>query len=461
MKRVLIVGAGAAGQMIVNEMLHNHKAKDSYEVVGFLDDNENAETNSLPLLGKICQLREKIPALNIDLLLIAIPTANSQLIERILSDLDGINIEVKIIPGLIEIIDGNASYNQAREIEPSDLLGREEVTFDIEKITPYYKNKTVFITGAGGSIGSEILRQLLSLPIKKLVALGHGENSIHSVLQAIGKDPRFEYVIGDVKDKAKLQNSIKKHKPDIIFHAAAHKHVPLMETHPDEAIKNNILGTYQVAKVAREFGVAKFVLISTDKAVNPTSVMGASKRIAEQLILSMNKTSTTEFVLTRFGNVLGSRGSVVTVFNEQIKHGGPLTVTDPKMTRFFMSIREAARLVIKATTLTTGNIFILDMGRPVKIVDLAHRMIQLHGYQKGEIPVVFSGIRAGEKLYEEVLTNSEQLSTTDYEKLLVSQERTTFYPDHEIENVVAEFLEVGESYDVDKIRDYLISKVCK
>lgn len=468
MKNVLIIGAGAAGKMIANELRHNRSSKHQYHIIGFLDDDESLTAKAdIPVLGKIDTIKEQLNKYKTDAVFIAIPTASSLLIQKILNYLTDTDLEIKIIPGLIEIIEGDACCKQLRKIEPSDLLGREEITFEIEKISSYYENKTVFVTGAGGSIGSEILQQLLKLPIKKIVAFGHGETSIHTLLQTIGKEKRFSYVIGDVKDVAKLRWEIEKHRPDILFHAAAHKHVPLMEEYPDEAIKNNIIGTYQCAFTAKECGVKKFVLISTDKAVNPTSVMGASKRIAEQIILSMNQalpkqtnsSAGTQFILTRFGNVLGSRGSVVPIFSRQIENGGPVTVTHPEMTRFFMSIREAARLVIKSATVSKGNIFILDMGKAVKIHELAKTMIKLHGYHSTEIDIVFTGARPGEKLYEEILTDREKLSKTDYSKLLVSDEPSQFYQEKELPVLIQQLRELAESYDKEKIRQFLMNAI--
>ncbi|MCH5149888.1 MAG: polysaccharide biosynthesis protein, partial [Spirochaetales bacterium] len=308
--------------------------------------------------------------------------------------------------------------------------------------------------------GSELLQQILCLPVRRIVAFGHGENSIHALLQTVGDDSRFEYIIGDVRDRDKVMCEVQRVKPDIIFHAAAHKHVPLMEEYPDEAVKNNIIGTYNCCLAAVEGNVKKFVLISTDKAVKPLSVMGASKRVAEQIVLSMNgKKSKTHFILTRFGNVLGSRGSVVPVFQRQIQTGGPVTVTHPEMTRFFMSVREAARLVIKAASLKNGNIFILDMGRPVKIIDLAKSMILLSGHTIDEIPIKISGIRPGEKLTEEILTDTEELGKTEFEKLFISEEKNIFYEPDELELLMEDFLAVAQTYDKVSIRKFIMEQI--
>lgn len=463
MKTVIVIGAGSAGQMIVHELLHNTKKKNKYSIVGYLDDNAaliGQFFEGIPVLGKINEAANFVQKHNADTIYVAVPSASSVQIRHILESLYTVKAKIKIVPGMIEIIEGSATSSQLRPIKPGDLLGREEVTFDIEKLSPYYKDKTVFITGAGGSIGSELLQQILCLPVRRIVAFGHGENSIHVLLQTVGNDSRFEYIIGDVRDRDKLMCEIQRVKPDIIFHAAAHKHVPLMEEYPDEAVKNNIIGTYNCCLAAIEGNVKKFVLISTDKAVKPSSVMGASKRIAEQIVLSMNsKKSKTHFILTRFGNVLGSRGSVVPVFQRQIQAGGPVTVTHPEMTRFFMSIREAARLVIKAASLKNGNIFILDMGQPVKIIDLARSMILLSGHTIDEIPIKISGIRPGEKLTEEILTDTEKLGKTEFEKLFISEEKNIFYEPDELELLIDDFLTVAQTYDKTSIRKFIMEQI--
>lgn len=463
MKTVIVIGAGSAGQMIVHELLHNTKKKNKYSIVGYLDDNTaliGQLFEGVPVLGKINEAADFVQKYNADTIYVAVPSASSVQIRHILESLYTVKAKIKIIPGMIEIIEGSATSSQLRSIKPSDLLGREEVTFDIEKLSLYYKDKTVFITGAGGSIGSELLQQILCLPVRRIVAFGHGENSIHTLLQTVGSDSRFEYIIGDIRDRDKLMCEVQHVKPDIIFHAAAHKHVPLMEEYPDEAIKNNIIGTYNCCLAAIEGNVKKFVLISTDKAVKPSSVMGASKRIAEQIVLSMNgKESKTHFILTRFGNVLGSRGSVVPVFQRQIQAGGPVTVTHPEMTRFFMSVREAARLVIKAASLKNGNIFILDMGRPVKIIDLAKSMILLSGHTINEIPIKISGIRPGEKLTEEILSDAEELGKTEFEKLFISEEKNIFYEPDELELLIEDFLTVAQTYDKASIRKFIMEQI--
>lgn len=459
MKKVIIVGAGEAGKMVARELQSEYALFTKYKIIGYIDDNPAIrDVFGIKVLGKITDIKDLILVHDVDTVFIAIPSASSELIRRILDAINGSNVEIKIIPGFIEIIEGKVSYKQLRAFEPADLLGREEVTFEIDRISDFYRDKTVFVTGAGGSIGSEIFMQLFNLPVKQVVAFGHGENSIHELIQKVGKDPRFAYCIGDVKDYKKLDREMAKYKPDVVFHAAAHKHVPLMEEYPDEAIKNNIYGTYNCARAAIAHNVARFIFVSTDKAVNPSSVMGATKRIAEKIILSLNaEKSATKFTLTRFGNVLGSRGSVVPIFKKQIESGGPVTVTHPEMTRYFMSIREAARLVIKSATVTEGHIFILDMGKPVKISDLAKTMIRLSGYKENEIKIEYTGIRPGEKLNEEVLTSGEEITKSSFEKLFISTEKDVFYSREEIEEIIASFMHSADSDERQKLREQVLA----
>ncbi|MBS1985913.1 MAG: polysaccharide biosynthesis protein [Bdellovibrionales bacterium] len=450
-KKLIIVGAGEAGRMVATEILRTPALTGKYEITGFIDDDtQKTEVLGLPVLGPIREAEAVLKKHRADEVLIAIPSASRDLINSIVDVVFNSTARVKIVPGFHEIIEGNVTAREIRGIEPADLLGREEVGFDIEKIRSFYENKKLFVTGAGGSIGSEIFAQLLELPIREAIALGHGENSIYSLISRFGGDRRFRYVIGDMRDAAKMERELMRFRPDVLFHAAAHKHVPLMEDYPDEAVRNNVFGTLATARAAIAAGVKDFIFVSTDKAVNPTSAMGASKRLAERIVLSLNgHQKTTHFSLTRFGNVLGSRGSVVPVFQEQIERGGPLTVTHPEMTRYFMSIREAARLVIKSGSAARagGQIFVLDMGQPFKIVDLARRMIRMSGLSESDIPIVFSGLRPGEKMYEEVLTADEHLSKTDFSKLFVSTQREIPFSPAEVQSILAEFEEVIETGD--------------
>jgi FlaA1/EpsC-like NDP-sugar epimerase len=457
MKNLLIVGAGVAGSMVSRDILNNKNISRKYNLAGFLDDDVNKKNvGTIPVLGKISDAGTVIDEKKIDEVIIAIPSADKETINKIINDIYRSDIAIRIVPGLFEIVEGKVKFSQIRKIEPSDLLGREEVGFDVDKISPFYENKTVFVTGAGGSIGSEIFLQLFELPVKKVIAFGHGENSIHSLIMKLGGDRRFEYVIGDVKDLSKISREIALYSPDIVIHAAAHKHVPLMEDYPDEALKNNILGTYNAALASIKAGVKNFLLVSTDKAVNPTSVMGTTKRLSEKIILSLNSIQEgTVFRLTRFGNVLGSRGSVIPIFTEQIENGRPITITHRDIERFFMSVREAARLVIKSVTVEDGRIFILDMGQPVKILNLAKNLIKMYGYDENEIPIVFTGLRPGEKMYEEILTASESLKKTAFNKLFVSYESGNFFTGQEIEAVISEIEKAAGTYDGEFIKSTL------
>lgn len=452
MKNVLIIGAGEAGKLACSLIKENHKLNATYNIIGFLDDNLTGnKVLNLPVLGKISEASSVILQHKIDEVLIAIPSASNEVITRIFKNILPLKVSVKIVPGFYEIVEGSFDLRQIRKINIQDLLGREEVGFDVDKIAPFYEGKKIFITGAGGSIGSEILNQLSDLPVSEIIAFGHGENSIHSLILKFSNDPRFKYVIGDIRDTSKLRHEISKFKPDIIFHTAAHKHVNLMENYPDEAVKNNIIGTFNVADISSKYGVKDFILISTDKAVNPTSLMGATKRMAEKIVLSMNSFTDTSFKIVRFGNVLGSRGSVVPIFLQQIENGKPLTVTHPEATRYFMSIREASRLVIKSATVDNGNIFILDMGKPIKILELARNILYMHGYNEEEIPIVFTGLKKGEKLHEELMFKKENLSASRFEKLYISNEKECFFTRNQIARIIKEFKKISETYNKEKI----------
>ncbi|MFN3660652.1 MAG: polysaccharide biosynthesis protein, partial [Brevinematales bacterium] len=349
MRRLLIIGAGSAGQSLAKEILAYRG--DRYEIVGFLDDQlAGRECLGKPVLGRVDEARDIIFRYEIDEVLIAIPSASRETMRRIFHALAYTPVLIKVVPGLLEIIEGSVSLSQVRQIEPVDLLGREEVTLDPERLRSLYEDKVVLVTGGGGSIGSELVRQLLSLPIRRVVAVGRGENSLYELLQSV-RDTRLSYRIADIRDRDLMGYEFTSFRPHVVFHAAAHKHVPFMEEFPHEAVMNNILGTWYVYQAAKEAGTERFVMISTDKAVHPTSVMGATKRLAEILVLSAGQEDHIRVSAVRFGNVLGSRGSVLPLFIRQIQQGGPVTITHPEMKRYFMSIREAARLVIQSATL--------------------------------------------------------------------------------------------------------------
>ena len=427
-KRTLIVGAGSAGAMVARQLLNNYDAE--LLPVGFIDDDvkkQNLDILGIPVKGGVERIENVVQELEIENIVIAIPSLSKKELNKIFSECAKTRAKTQILPMLEDLIMGKVSVNQFRDVQVEDLLGREPVELDIESISEYIANKTVLVTGAGGSIGSEICRQISKFHPRKLVLLGHGENSIYSIemeLRDTYRDGKIEFVteIADLQDAAKMMVVMKIHRPHVVYHAAAHKHVPLMERNPEEAVKNNLIGTINVAKAASWFDVKTFVMISTDKAVNPTSVMGATKRLAEMMIQFMDQSSKTRFVAVRFGNVLGSRGSVIPRFKKQIQKGGPVTVTHPDMIRYFMTIPEASRLVIQAGALAKGGeIFVLDMGEPVKIVDLAKNLIKLSGNSIEEIGIEFTGIRPGEKLFEELLKEDEIHEQQVYPKIYIGK----------------------------------------
>ncbi|OZU89294.1 hypothetical protein CIL03_06135 [Virgibacillus indicus] len=432
--RTLIVGAGSAGTMIARQLLKNNES--DLLPIAFIDDDERKhqlDILGLPVKGGVSDIEKTVNELNIDNIIISIPSLSKKELNTIFKECAKTKAETKIMPLLEDLLTGKISVNQFRDVQVEDLLGRDPVDMDIESISDYISDKTVLITGAGGSIGSEITRQISEFNPSKLILLGHGENSIYTIEMELkesfaAKSIRIITEIADVKDEKKMMEIMYRHNPDVVYHAAAHKHVPLMERNPEEAVKNNIIGTKNVAKAASWNNVKTFVMVSTDKAVNPTSVMGASKRLAEMVVQDMDTQSKTKFVAVRFGNVLGSRGSVIPLFKRQIEKGGPVTVTHPEMVRYFMTIPEASRLVIQAGALANGGeIFVLDMGDPVKIVDLAKNLIKLSGYSIDEIGLEFTGIRPGEKLFEELLKENEVHEQQVYPKIYVGKTTSNLY----------------------------------
>ena len=423
MVNTLIIGAGDAGATIAREIERYHKR--SRKVIGFIDDDE-AKFNRLMGGVRILGNRHDIPSIvkenKVKEIIIAMPSVTRNEIRNIMEICSPLKCKVNTLPGMYQLLDDEVLVSHLHPVSIEDLLERDEVRLDMDIVEHYIRDKVVLVTGAGGSIGSEICRQIMRVGPKMLLLLGHGENSIYLInqeLKNIYKDGPIIPIIADIRDKQQLDQIFTQYNPQVVFHAAAHKHVPLMEIQPMAAVLNNIYGTRNVADVAGRYGVERFVMISTDKAVNPTSVMGATKRVAEKVIISMNDTYDTKYITVRFGNVLGSRGSVIPLFKKQIEAGGPVTVTDPEMTRYFMTIPEASQLVLQAGAMGKGGeVFLLDMGEPVKIIDLARNMIRLSGLEPDkDIHIKITGLRPGEKKYEELLTSEEGTNRTNHTKI--------------------------------------------
>ena len=421
-ERVFIVGAGDAGTSIAEELSRH---PEHGFVVGFIDDSPRKlrkRIRGIPVLGNTNEIMDLVDKMGVGKVIIAIPSADAAALRRIFSRIDVEKVKVQTLPSITEIMNGKAKLGYLREINIEDLLGRDSVQIDLGSLKDYIVGRTVLITGAGGSIGSELCRQIAPLEPRRLLLAGKGENSIYEISQEIGSifpDLDLCQLICDVADSSRMRYIFKTMKPEVVFHAAAHKHVPLMEENPTEAFRVNSLGTYNIAGLASEFGVETMVIISTDKAVKPSSVMGVSKRIAEEFVRSISSTSKTKFGIVRFGNVLGSRGSVIPLFKKQIQSGGPVTVTDPRMTRYFMTIPEAVSLVLQAGAYSGGgDVFVLDMGEPVKISSLANEMITLAGYvPQQEIEIKYTGVRPGEKLFEELVLSNEEFTQTKHPKI--------------------------------------------
>lgn len=447
-RRVLIVGAGQAGTMLVRNL---QRAQDpEFLPVAFVDDDprkQHLKIMNVTVRGKTKDIERLVEKKRITDIIIAIPSLGRLGRRSIYERCAETGAKVKIMPKIEDVMTGKVSVNDIRDVNIEDLLGREEVQLDLKAIADKLTNKIILVTGAGGSIGSEICRQVLEFRPKKLLLLGHGESSIYNIdmeLRQIDvKNTEIIPIIADIQDRDRIFNIVATYKPDVVYHAAAHKHVPLMEANPFEAVKNNIFGTKNVAEAADTFNVTHFVLVSTDKAVNPPNIMGATKRFAEMIVQNLAKTSKTKFAAVRFGNVLGSRGSVVPLFKRQIVKGGPVTVTDPKMTRYFMTIPEASKLVIQAGTIAAGGeVFVLDMGEPVKIVELAKNLIKLSGYTEDEIEIKYTGIRPGEKLYEELLNENERQSEYIFPKIYIG--KATPISQMELEYIINELPDMNE-----------------
>ncbi|MFE7060559.1 polysaccharide biosynthesis protein [Sutcliffiella sp. NPDC057660] len=457
-KRTLIVGAGAAGRMVARQLLNNPASE--LQPVAFIDDDtkkKNLDILGIPVVGSKQDIADTVENLAIDHIVIAIPSLHQKELHKIFLECGKTKAKTQTLPMLEDLMTGKVSVNHFRDVQVEDLLGRPPVELDINSISETITNRVVLVTGAGGSIGSEICRQVSMFNPAKLILLGHGENSIYSIemeLKETYKNTKIEFIteIADIQDSKKMNTVMEKHSPYIVYHAAAHKHVPLMERNPEEAVKNNVMGTKNVALAANWNNVHTFVMISSDKAVNPTSVMGATKRLAEMIIQDLDKKSTTKFIAVRFGNVLGSRGSVIPLFKKQILVGGPVTVTHPDMIRYFMTIPEASRLVIQAGSLARGGeIFVLDMGEPVKILDLAKNLIKLSGHSVEDIGIEYSGVRPGEKLFEELLNENEIQDKQVYPKIYIGKTSQLFM------NEIEEMLDTLEESESQHIRETLLS----
>ncbi len=432
-KRIMIIGAGEAGVLVIKEY-KNHPRLNS-KPVALIDDDEYKQGRvimGVPVVGKRDDILAQVEKLKIDEIILAMPSASKKDISSIVDICKKTKAKLKILPGVYELIDGKVTIKNIRDVQIEDLLGREEIKTDINAISSYIKDKVILVTGGGGSIGSELCRQIANIKPRKLVIIEIYENSAYDIQNELlrrNKDLNLKIYIASIVDRDIMFDLFNIERPDVVFHAAAHKHVPLMEDSPKESIKNNVFGTLNLVHAADKYGVKKFVMISTDKAVNPTNIMGASKRICEMIIQSVNPVSKTDFVAVRFGNVLGSNGSVIPLFKKQIEEGGPVTVTHKDVIRYFMTIPEAVSLVIQAGAIVKGGeIFVLDMGKPVKILDLAEDLIRLSGFEPyKDIQIEIIGLRPGEKLYEELFFEEENVTSTMHDKIFVAKPTFTDY----------------------------------
>ncbi len=432
-KRALVVGAGNAGEQIVRDMKRNPNS--AYRPVGFIDDNPhkaNLYIHGVKVFGGRRMIPEVVRRLDVEVIIIAMPSVFSKEVRDILIHVREAGItDVKTIPGLDEILHGKVTLSDIKRVRIEDILGREQVVVNQGMIAGSLNGKRILVTGAGGSIGMEVIRQVLRFRPERVIALDIDETELFHIEQEVKEgveDVKLCPVVGDVRDSAKMRWVFANHLPHVVFHAAAYKHVPIMEEFPEEAVKTNILGTKMVADMAMEFCAERFVMVSTDKAVRPANVMGATKRVAEKIVKELNRMESTRFISVRFGNVVGSRGSVIPTFQRQIRQGGPVTITHAEMTRYFMSIPEAVTLILQAGAMGSGGeVFVLDMGNPIKIVDVAKEMIRLHGLKPEiDIPIVYSGIRPGEKMYEELLTAKEDLEPTTHSKIFKAKDHACY-----------------------------------
>jgi FlaA1/EpsC-like NDP-sugar epimerase len=464
-KRILIIGAGDAAERLLREMRQNPNI--DYDIVGFLDDNpakKGRRIHDVPILGEVDDIEKIGRKESIEEAIVAIPSINGNEMRKIMYQCGNVGIVCKTLPAISDILNGTITINQIREIRIEDLLGREHIELNREQISDYLSGKRVLVTGAAGSIGLELCRQIMKVGPEQLILFERVENEIYNVemefLDTFHDGP-YTLVLGDILDTKRLEHVMQEHKPQVVFHAAAYKHVPITEANPFEAVKNNVLGTLNVAEISAKYGVEKFVLISTDKAVKPVNVMGMTKRIAELICQGMNGGQRTKFIAVRFGNVLNSAGSVIPLFRKQILNGGPITVTHPEMTRYFMSIPEAAQLVMQAGAIGRGGeIFVLDMGEQVKIIDLAKDMIRLMGLKVGEdIDIVFTGLRPGEKIHEELVSRSEEIEKTPHEKIMLV--KTSSVQWQNFRGKIDELLTDMDVLDLEKTRNVLTSMIAE
>ncbi|MFW5940865.1 MAG: polysaccharide biosynthesis protein [Chloroflexota bacterium] len=464
-KVAAIMGAGDAGAIIVRELKNNPQL--GIEVAGFLDDDpakHDMQIHGIPVLGDRHDIPRVVRSYNVSQIIIAMPTAPGMEIRDVVSICEKAGVQTKIIPGIYELLQGSVSINQLRDVDIEDLLRREPIKTDTAAVEQFLHDKRVLITGAGGSIGSELCRQIVRCKPREMVLLGHGENSIfeiyHELRLQLPDDVMVTPVIADIRFPARIRSIFAQYSPHIVFHAAAHKHVPLMEENPLEAVTNNVLGTKYVLDAAKATSVEQFIMVSTDKAVNPTSIMGSTKRVAELLVHQAARETGRRYVTVRFGNVLGSRGSVILTFKRQIAQGGPVTVTHPEMKRYFMTIPEAVQLLLQAAVLGSGGeVFMLEMGKPVKIVDLARDLIELSGLDVGrDIEIEFIGTRPGEKLFEELFADGEKYVHTEHEQILNASNASAFVPP-QLQNSICKLAEAVDNENREAVLETLFELV--
>jgi len=458
-KNLLLIGAGKTGEKIAREIINSPTSP--YNIVGFIDDDpnkKNALLHGYKVLGKVSEI--EYIKIQFDEILITAPSASGEQIRRIVNLCKSTGKNYKIVPTLSELIDGEISLSSIRDVSYVDLLGRDEVNLDRESIDVFIKGKRVLITGAGGSIGSELVRQCLIYDPSELICIDNSEENLFNIsteLEKIKSQTVIKTILGNINEKQHMEKIINDLRPQVIFHAAAYKHVPIQELHPWAAVKTNIGGTLNLVELSDKYKIEKFVLVSTDKAVNPVNVMGATKRLSEKLIQSIDYNSDTQFIAVRFGNVIGSSGSAIPTFQKQINTGGPVTITHPEMTRYFMSILEAAQLILQTGAYGgKGKIFLLDMGKPIKIVDLAKDLIRLSGLEpEKDISIVYSGLRPGEKLYEELQSYGEKVISSDHKKIMVLDDSNHIFAWDAFKSEIKDLLAIAEKLDIDKIQSKL------